>query len=62
MIPGTLALGYKRKITTGVTVADKVSKFADEIRQELKEGLGQKIKLNVRFSVTTDEFTSGRNS
>ena len=58
----TVAMGYKRKITDEKTVAAKVSKFADDIRQELKEVLGEKIKLNVRFSITTDEFTSGKNS
>ena len=61
LIPGTVALGYK-KIKSPHTVAEKVSQFADEIRQELREVLGEKIKLNIRFSVTTDKYTSGRNS
>ena len=36
----------------------EVHQYADEVRKELRELLHQKAQLGVRFSVTSDEYTS----
>ena len=33
-------------------------KYAEEIRTEIREDLHQKVKQGIRFSITTDEYTS----
>ena len=58
----TIALGYKKKITSEPTIASKVEQFADSLRDDLKKLLGEKIEMDVRFSLTTDEWTSKSNS
>ena len=40
------------------TIQKEVHKYAEEVRKEIKEQLRQKVQMGVRFSITTDEYTS----
>ena len=54
---GLVALGFK-PWDSHHTIAKEVHKYADEVRKGIRARLHHKAQLGIRFSITTDEYTS----
>ena len=54
---GLVAQGFK-PWNSHTTIQKEVHNFAVEVKAEIKEDLHKKVQMGVRFSVTTDEYTS----
>jgi hypothetical protein len=57
---GLIALGYTDP-SSDFAVRSAVKQYAEEVKMSLRVLLAEKREKGFRFSVTTDEYTSGRN-
>ena len=58
---GLTAQGYKPYNST-TSVSNAVSRYAKEVKRDIMELLEKKKKEDIRFSITTDEWTNNQNA